>query len=235
MKGVIPLYRGFKHHLSSAKREQHKLARLQLLCRLEDYLTKEFASFILDASEEGVLPIMNIGKRTDGKRVDIALAEGDLSRAVNKQLAKLCRPTIRGFIEVKYVRNRHRWGFEDAQDETEMTFQSLQLQLGQMKKGKSYADYRVKQRSSKCEIYGLLFASYCCRDDEYSRGIDKKKQAFIKRIISSARGHGFLTSNMKTPRLSPVYSDVLVHLLGARYRASLYAGLWRLQEGHKSR
>jgi hypothetical protein len=230
MKGVVPLYRRFKSHLSA---ERHKLAKLQLLCRLEDYLTKEFAVFILDKSEGTVLPIMNIGKRIDERRIDIAPAEGDLSPAVNKQSAKQCRPTIRGFIEVKYVRYRHRWDFSDAQDETGMTFHSLQHQLGQMDKGKLYAGYQVKLRSSKREIYGLVFASYCCRDEEYLRGIENTKQAFLERIIRSAKKHDFTTSNMKTPKLSAVYSDVLIHLLGARFRVSLYAGLWRLKEGHK--
>src|SRR6267142_1221494 len=105
VKGVLPLYRKFKEHL---RNEPHtKLARMQLLCRLEDYLTKEFASVILDKSDGEVLPILNTGKKTDGRGIDIALAEGDLSKVEDKNSADEFRPTIRNFIEVKYIRNRH--------------------------------------------------------------------------------------------------------------------------------
>ena len=111
-----------------------------------------------------------------------------------------------------------------AQDETGMTFHSLQKQLGQMGV-KTYAGYDVALRSSKRETYGLVFASYVRRSHE-----EDKSEVFVKHVIKAAKSHHFLTSNMKTPRLSTVYSDVQAEVLGGNFLCSLYAGLWRLQE-----
>lgn len=221
MKGVAPLYRAFRKPLEARKKQ---LAQLQLLGRLEDYLTKEFAAVILEQSKGTVLPLINVGKKLDARRIDIALAEGDLSAALNKKSAQGHKPKIKGFIELKYIRNRHRWGYSDAQDETGMTFRSLQSQLGQMHLSE-YAGYKVDLRSGKRDIYGLVFASYVRRSH-----VPDGNDTFVRNVVRTAKRHQFLTNNMKAPRLSTVYSEVPAKVLGADFRCSLYAGLWRLDE-----
>lgn len=213
MKGVVPLYKKFREHLAL---EKTKIAHLQVLGRLEDYLTKEFAFLILSESGDSVLPIMNVGKKQEGRRIDIALAEGDLS-------TKNSKPTIRGFIEVKYVRNRHRWGWNNAEDETGTAFNSLKEQLQRRTDVKQYADYEVNFRGSRQETYGLVFASYIRRKDDRSEESD-----FVQRVVRNAKKHGLKESSRKAPTLRKIYSNVPVTLLRAEFLVSLHVGLWRL-------
>jgi hypothetical protein len=170
---------------------------------------------------------LNTGKKDDQRRIDIAFAHGSLAKAVDRRSATDYKPSISTFVEVKYVGNRHRWGYNDAQDEIEPTFKSLQVQLGQMNNS-TYAGYPVHLRGNKHDTYGLVFVSYTCRSHEETS--EEKKSEFQARIKKAAKNHHFLTSNMKTPKLSKIYSDVQADLLGATYLNSLSAGLWRLDE-----
>lgn len=211
MKGVVPLYRAFRKHLLARKKT---LAPIQLLGRMEDYLTKEFAGIILSESGGQVLPMINVGKRPEGRRIDIALAEGDLSKE-----RKL---TIRGFIELKYVRNRHRWGPNTAYDETGTAFKSLEGQL-QRVSAPTYAGQKVKLRGARGDTYGLVFASFV------SEGEDKAGESeFVEKVIKAAKRRSFNEASRKAPTLRRIYTNAPVELLKAKYRVSLYVGLWRL-------
>src|SRR5271166_710580 len=138
MTGVINLYGKFKEQL---KEEQSKVAPLQLLGRMEDFFTKEFASLTLVESTGKVLPLTNFGRKADGRRIDMVLVQGDLSQVLDRKSER--KLTISALIELKYVRNRHRYGYNSAEDEIATTFKDLSEQLGRMHRRK-YADYQVR-------------------------------------------------------------------------------------------
>lgn len=123
MKGIIGLYYGFRKHLL---KERKKLAVLQCLGRLEEYMTKEFASFIYIQSDRSILPLTNLGSEGEQK-IDIALLEGDFSEAISKDNAK-----IRAFVEVKFLRNLHRVGPGKAEDEIRSNLTNLRRNYGSL-------------------------------------------------------------------------------------------------------
>lgn len=224
--GVFPLFREFKCHL---KKEKKRLAPLQLVGKLENYLTKEFAGVILKESGGTVLPLSNYGLAKDGRRIDLVLLKGNLSKAVDMETWKIAKEnlTIFAVVELKYVRNRHRISFAKANDETSTAFNSLAMhQLGKLPD--DFSTFKVKLRSPKNEIYGLVFASYVCREEE---GDAKAKEAeFIKDTTDGIRKkYGFQSHNSKKAGLKEVYSGVTVTALKGKYLVSLYAGLWRIE------
>jgi hypothetical protein len=216
--GVVALYREYREYL---KQQKQQIAPLQLLGRIEDYLTKEFAGVILRSQESSVLPVLNVGKKKEERRIDLALVKGDLSDGVNKK-----ELTVWGLVEVKYLRNRHRFGKANAEDEHEPTLRSLHKQLRRLESTDSYADYAMKLRSGKRDTYGIVFASFVDRENEEDGAVNGDQ--FRHKIIQKAKAHGFRTSNFKTPRFYPLYEDYPVTLLGGKYRVSLHIGLWRL-------
>lgn len=222
MKDVKPLYREFREHLS---KNRSKFARLQLLCRLEDYLTKEFAVFIFERSNATVLPLLNIGKERDGRRIDLALATGNLERALDKKTAKANPLRIRAFIELKYVSHTQRYGYSRAEDDIGPTLKSLHFQLREFG-ATEYAGQRVKLRGKKQDTYGVVFASYVFRVHEAEKAATDKPR-FVNDIRVAARDRGFQSFNFKSPDLKEVYSDVPVTVLKGEYRVSLFVGLWR--------
>jgi hypothetical protein len=222
MKGIGKLYSEFKHSLA---RDRKVIAPLQIVSRLEEYLTKRFCSVVLTASEMTILPLTSPGQRVDGRKIDMALLEGDLSRALDKKAAKLHRDelSIRAFVEVKYLRNRHRFGFGDATDEIRPTLQNLQDQLGTFDLAR-YAGYSVSLRGHRRDIYGLVLASCVRRDHEEDRNT-----VYIRKVNHCARQHQLSYYDLNYPQLDPAYENQPVTILGGHFRASLYTGLWRLR------
>src|ERR1700693_6036753 len=104
MRGIYKLYKALKLSLKTIRKQ---VAPLQVVSRLEEYLTKEFCSVIFLQSNMAILPLTSPGQRTDKRKIDMALLEGDLSEALNRRTAKSQRDklVIRAFIEVKYLRN----------------------------------------------------------------------------------------------------------------------------------
>lgn len=224
--GVAPLFREFKKHLRKNKK---RLAPLQLCGRLEDYLTKEFARVILKESGGSVFPIGNYGRANDKRRIDLVLVKGNLSKAVDKKSSKKesSNSYIYAVLEVKYVRNRHRTGFGNAGDETLTAFNSLSKQLKE-KIEAEYAGYRVRLRSAKHVTYGVVLASFVCREEEVM-ATKANETAFIDKTTELAHDK-FLSHNFKSPCLKPIYSRVRVTVLKGNFLVSLYAGLWRIKE-----
>lgn len=217
--GIKSWYNEFREHL---KKHCDRFARLQPLCRLEDYLTKEFAAVVLEKSQGIVKPRFNVGKRKDGRRIDLAFTRGNLSTVQNKHEYKSQRETIYGFVELKYI--SYGKDYSNATDDIEPTLNSLHKQLGQFSHTKKlYAKHPVKLHSSKREIYGIVFASHVHQ-------INNSKQISVESLVDKIEKKAkinFLSFNSKRPNLKPVYKDVSVCLLGAEHEVSLYAGLWR--------
>jgi hypothetical protein len=226
---VTPLFRAFKKHL---KTHRDRVARLQLVGRLEDYLTKELAYVILIQSQGAVLPVGNLGTAKDNRRIDLVLVKGNLSKAFDRETAREAKAKnyVHALFEMKYIRNRSRTGFANTCDETIPIMNSLCQQL-ECPVLDEYAGYNVKLRSLKGSIYGMVFASFVCRDDEGSR-MKKEEAKFIKANITRAKQR-MRSHNNKCPTLNPIYSRYPVKALNAKFRVSLYVGLWRIRELNK--
>lgn len=223
--GVAPLFREFKIHLGKNK---ERLAPLHLVGRLEDYLTKEFASVIFEKSGGSVLPIGNFGHHSDGGRIDLVLTKGNVSKALDKRSWKKLNPLrVYALVELKYVRNRHRATFSDATDETSSALGSLSQQLGRTIEDK-YAGISVKLNARKFKLYGVVFASFVCRREEYFPHGRLDERLFIERIKRAASDR-FQSHTFKAAVLKPVYSKVPVKVLKGEYLVWLYAGLWRIK------
>jgi hypothetical protein len=182
MQGIDKLYNEFK---LSLKAHRKKVAPLQVVSRLEEYLTKEFCSVISLKSNMAILPLTSPGQRADNRKIDMALLEGDLSGALDRQTAKSQRDklVIRAFIEVKYLRNRHRFEYSDARDENDSTLKNLRKQLGRFDLSE-YAGYRVDLRGHRKDIYGLVLASYVRRSHE-----DDDHRVFVQKVKECGRKH----------------------------------------------
>ena len=223
MRGIDKLYNAFK---LSLKANRKKVAPLQVVSRLEEYLTKEFCSVIFLQSNMAILPLTSPGQRTDKRKIDMALLEGDLSEALNRRTAKSQRDklVIRAFIEVKYLRNRHRFGYSDAQDEIVPTLKNLKKQLGIFDLSE-YAGYRVDLRGHRNDIYGLVLASYVRRSHE-----DDGHRVFVQKVKECGRKHRLRYWDLSGPLLDLVYANEPVTILCGEFKTSLYAGLWRLAD-----
>jgi hypothetical protein len=222
MRGIGKLYDSFKRSLRANRR---KIAPLQVVSRLEEYLTKEFCSVVFLKSKMTILPLTSPGIRADNRKIDMAFLEGDLSKALDRQTAKNERSklVIRSFIEVKYLRNRHRFGYSDATDEIHQTLKNLRDQLGTFDL-EEYAGYRVDLRGRWKDIYGLILASYVRRRHETD-----KKTAFVRTVNKCGRRHCLTYFDMQYPQLDLAYANEPVTILGGDFNASLYVGLWRLR------
>jgi hypothetical protein len=223
MKGIDRLYSAFK---KSLRVNPKRVASLQVVSRLEEYLTKEFCSVIFLKSEMAILPLTSPGKRADRRKIDLALLEGDLSEALDKRTAKSQRDklVIRAFAEVKYLRNRHRFGYSNAKDEIHPILSNLSKQLGRFDLGE-YAGYRVNLRGHRKDIYGLVLVSHVRRRHE-----DDDQKAFVRWVRQCGSQHGLRHWDLPEPQLDLVYANEPVTILRGKFNASLYAGLWRLAD-----
>jgi hypothetical protein len=217
MKGILPLYNKF---IRALRADSKDIAHLQALGRIEEYLTKRFALTIYRESNHCVFPLTNLGNSGEPK-IDIALLEGDFTDSVFSHGAYKTDACIRAFVEVKYLRNRHRIG-SSAEDEIATTLKGLKAQLGRFKKSK-HAGYAVDLRGGRKDIYGVVFASYLRTSTETDGA-----EAFRGRILDCARQEGFWWHDYEKPYLRPVYTGEKIMILNRVFYASLYHGIWRL-------
>lgn len=210
--GIIALVRRFRQHL--AKPEiKNRIAPLQLVGRLEDYLVKEFASFVLRESEGRRCCESNIGRRGQQK-VDLALV-----RSTTREVE-----SIDALIEAKYLQNRHGRSDHDggANDELRTTLNGLTRQLTPQPVGRhGFHDVRLRARSSL--IYGLVFGSYTRKRDEKDG-----KDDFFKLVLKTAVECRLRHHDLERPYLRLAYEDHVVTVLGVDWFVTLSLGLWKL-------
>jgi len=180
--------------------------------KIEDYLTKEFVSFVHEISEGYRFAIVNSGKKGEPK-IDMAI----IKAASNGYTAE-------SFIEAKYFRNRHRLSVKDmdAVDEHKNSFDELEKQLSFMPK-ETHGYHGVSLRSKTTKVYGLVFVSYV-RPLEGEDLKDKYYRSFLER----ASKHNLKYHDHKKPYLRSVYEDMPVDVLGQRWLVTLRGALWRL-------
>jgi len=212
-KSVLKIY---DFCLGELRKKRVELATLQLTGKLEDRLTKEFSTCVYTKSGSGLIALSNVGNRGEQK-VDLAILEGDFSRTIAPEKAK-----IRTLIEAKYIRNVHRFGPGNAQDELQPTLKDLRRQLKSFRK-KKHGGFRVKLSGRRKDIYGLLFVSYVRPDDQ-----DDEEEAFLRKVRKVAKKSGLTYNDLADyPWLQPVYERQPVEVFKRKFRASLRAGLWR--------
>ncbi len=203
--GVTPLYYSF---LKKIKNEKKKFAYLQLIGRIEDYLVKGFIYHIYDKSKGTRFAYPNIGRKGERKYVIAIMDDID-------------NPTIKGLIEAKYFRNKHRISDNDASDENSTTLKSLSSQLGKFNKLK-HSYYPVKLSSHNNEVYGLVFASFVSLEEN-----DQKLDSFFKKILTKASDFNLIYHDLKSPYFNQIYEKTEIKLCKKTIFCTLRAGLWR--------
>lgn len=75
------------------------------------------------------------------------------------------------------------------------------------------------------DIYGLVLASYVRRSHE-----DDGHRVFVQKVKECGRKHRLRYWDWSGPLLDLVYANEPVTILSGEFKASLYAGLWRLAD-----
>ena len=155
--GIIRLYYEFLDHLRKPENAS-RIAPLQLAGKIEDYLTKEFASYIVAASCGSRYVVVNSGLRNEPK-IDMALLK------VDNENHKIL--TAKHLIEAKYFRNRHRISEidGDSEDEFSTSFCDFRRQLAFIP-GTMHGYHGVKLRARVPMVYGLALVSYTRRTQD---------------------------------------------------------------------
>jgi hypothetical protein len=212
-KSLLRIYDSYLEKLRAAKAE---LAALQLTGKLEDRLTKEFASCVYACSAGDLIALSNVGKKGEQK-IDIGVLQGDFSKAIDRRNA-----SVRALVEAKYLRNAHKLCLGNAQDEIVGTLKDLRRQLWTFNR-KEWGGFPVRLSGQRRDIYGLVLVSYVRPNDE-----PDGEGTFLERIRTQAKQLGFTYNDLSsTPWLQRVYDRVPVVALKRSFSASLKAGLWR--------
>ncbi len=209
--GVIGFYNGFVRHLGS-RAVKHRVIPLQLVGRLEDYLVKEFVSYVFRVSGGSRFAEVNCGRR-DQQKVDIGL--------LRRGRADL--DVLEGLIEAKYLRNRHRrWpNWNGAMDEILSTLRSLSQQL-RLRPDELHGFHEVRLTGRTTRVYGLVLVGFTRRSDECDH-----KQRYFDTVLARAAQCGLRFHDYRRPYLRSAYEDEPITVLGEEWVTSLRVGLWR--------
>ena len=212
--GLTQLATEFVRHLGTAA-VRARLAPLQLIGRLENYIVLEFAYYVFAKSKGSRFVETNSGNAGE-QRVDLAY--------LRQNRAGL--EIVEALIEAKYLRNRHRRSSRDrnANDEIYSTLKNLKSQLS-YRPSEHQAKRPVCLRSRNDSIYGFVFASYTRRASE-----PNQSPSFFRIIRKKAQKLGLQYHDLPLPHLQKAYEDYPIKLLGTDWRVSLRLGLWRLSQ-----
>lgn len=216
--GITKLYYAYLDHLRQTK-TRGRIAPLQLRGKIEDYLTKEFVSFVLTASEGSRFAIVNSGNKNEPK-IDLALIKNSKEGYIAES-----------FIEAKYFQNRHRLSNKDmdAVDQHNASILELKRQLSYAPE-ETHGFHDVKLRSKTTKIYGLVFVSYVrpeISDDGLEETKDRREE-YYKHFLQRAKEQGMQYHDLKLPYLRSVYEELPIDVLGKRWLITLKGALWRI-------
>lgn len=121
-------------------------------------------------------------------------------------------------IEVKYIRNKHRFYDGNAKDEITSILKNFKGQLGVCEKP-SHGRINVNLPSKDKNIYGLVFASYVSRKKN-----EEEKKEFYQLVQKQASG--FINHDLNEPDFDNIFDNVEVKVLETTYYTTLKAGLW---------
>ena len=213
--GIIRLYYEFLDHLAKPE-NANRIAPLQLAGKIEDYLTKEFTSFIHTASGGSRYVVVNSGLRGEPK-IDMAVLKVDKGQPSNLLAEHL--------LEVKFFRNRHRISEidGDAEDEFSTALRDFRRQLAFVP-GTMHGYHGVRLRARVPQVYGLALVSYTRRTHEPDR-----MSEYFKRFRMKASKFDFRYHDLPQPYLRSAFEEVPVEVLGQSWVVTLKVGLWKLR------
>ncbi|KKK54558.1 hypothetical protein LCGC14_3083500, partial [marine sediment metagenome] len=184
----------FKPFLKYLTQQKEKIAYLQLIGRLEEYLVKEFCYYVFLNSKGKELAVINMGSNKEQK-IDICILSGE----------NLDDPEIKFMIEAKYFRNKHRFRLSlSATDEITTTLKSLNSQMHNYN-SETHGWFKVSPYVKK--IFGLIFISYISEEKNI-----QEKEKYFQRIIKTAKEN---LNNLKVldNMSEDVYDDIEVNLI----------------------
>lgn len=193
--------------LKYLNQQKEKIAYLQLIGKLEEYLVKEFCYYVFLNSKGKELAVINMGSNKEQK-IDICILSGK----------NLDDPEIKFMIEAKYIRNIHRFKSRyNATDEITTTLKSLNRQMHDYNVEK-HGWFKISHDVKK--IFGLVFLSYVSEGKNI-----QEKEKYFQRIIKTAKEN---LNNLKVldNMSEDVYDDIEVNLINKTFFVSLKAGLW---------
>ena len=209
MGGVTTYYNKYVNEMK--EKQKKRLAPLQLVSKIEEFLVKEFANFVISESSGKDFVLTNYGCKGE-PRIDMCFITGEHKK-----------PYIYGMLEAKYFRNIHRiTEVSKARDELSGGLNSLHKQIGNYSKDK-HCDLEVRLNSKENRIYGMVFAYHVT----YKEKKDSDCNEFFDIICNKAKSK-FVFYDLKdqNPRLDTVYEREEVQVLGKTAYATLKVGLW---------
>lgn len=187
--------------------QKEKIAYLQLIGKLEEYLVKEFCYYIFLNSKGKEFAVINVGgKKKKEQVIDICILTGK----------NLDDPEIKFMIEAKYFRNKHRFRY-NATDEITTTLKSLNSQMHDYNV-ETHGWFKVSPNVKK--IFGLVFASYIG-----GKKNTQEKENFYQRILKAAK-ENLNNLNVLDNMFEDIYNDIEVKLIDKTFFVTLKAGLW---------
>lgn len=207
--GIIRYYYDF---LKQMQVNKSKYAFLQLCGKIEEYLVKEFISYIFIASKGERFALQNIGLKGE-KKIDIVIVNGNIDED---------DLNIEAAVEAKYLRNCHRYNVNNsAKDEISTALKELKNQTGKLLKD-DHGGYGIHLHSKTKEIYGLVFSSFVSNIKD-----DPKKKIYYQSILDSEQCNIFRYHDLEKPYFRRIYDDVDVKVLDSTRFVTLRAGLWK--------
>jgi len=197
----------FKPFLKHLNQQKEKIAYLQLIGKLEEYLVKEFCYYVFLNSKGKEFAVINMGgRKRKEQEIDICILSG----------RNLDDPEIKFMIEAKYFRNKHRFRY-NATDEITTTLKSLNSQMHDSNV-ETHGWFKVSPYVKK--IFGLVFLSYISEEKNI-----QEKEKYYQRIIKTAKEN---LNNLKVldNMSEDVYDDIEVKLINKTFFVTLKAGLW---------
>ncbi|QWT45940.1 hypothetical protein [Azospira inquinata] len=210
------IFSDFSDYLGSDS-VKSRIAPLQLMSKVEDYITKEFSCFVFDKYRGELFSYLNYGGEGE-RKFDVVFF-----RRLNggKDCCKENFEAIK-IYELKYFGNIHRTSTRrSAIDEHGESLKDLKRQL-LSKVGDAH--YKIKTNIPLIgDLCGFVIVSYA-RD---SKDI-KKKEDYFKEFCDKAKKFGF-SGYYKEDFLRPVYDDVSVDVLGKEYFVSMRIGALKIK------
>jgi hypothetical protein len=131
---------------------------------------------------------------------------------------------VTAFIEVKYLRNRHRLSKHSplgACDEAPSVLSSLASQVA-LQPALHHGNKEVRLIAQTTAVYGLVFCSFTRPAAE-----DDLAETYYKRMLKQAGEHRLIYHDLQSPYWRGVYEEYPVQVFGDTWLCSLKAGLWR--------
>jgi hypothetical protein len=201
----------FEEFIKELKRQEEKIAYLQLLGKEEDYLLKEFCYVLFKKSNGEYFTITNKGNKKENK-IDISVIKGeDLDNHDTLEIVEM--------IEAKYFSNKHEFRTHLRDADIGSPMKELNNQMRYIDKN-THGWLKLSPNVRKTN--GLVFVSYV--SPEISK---ESKENYYNKILEKARD-SIKNINYKSLSLKSVFEDIIIAFANKNRYISLRVGLWFL-------